>query len=209
MRGEVVAVAVGDLLGGIIPAGAGRSGSGSGRRPAGWDHPRGCGEKSSAVTSLCRPAGSSPRVRGEADRADEEALGQGIIPAGAGRRQYQTIIPEEERDHPRGCGEKAMFSPATRASCGSSPRVRGEEGVGDALSERGGIIPAGAGRSHGGPAKRGRGGDHPRGCGEKPRIPRPLTKLLGSSPRVRGEVDAKHAVEWRNGIIPAGAGRSR
>ena len=71
---------------------------------------------------------------------------------------------------------------------GSSPRVRGEGHLGAERVFDGGIIPAGAGRSHGLSPSFAILRDHPRGCGEKLR-----TLLL---PRVI------------SGIIPAGAGRS-
>ena len=112
-----------------------------------------------------------------------------------------------ERDHPRGCGEKGF--PPIRAgdSPGSSPRVRGEEILEQDLRLRRGIIPAGAGRSSASFLKYSSFRDHPRGCGEKSESLPCLLRRRGSSPRVRGEVSETSARSSSPGIIPAGAGR--
>ena len=71
----------------------------------------------------------------------------GIIPAGAGKSQGFPTVGAGMRDHPRGCGEKALHPGGNAANEGSSPRVRGKEEyvVGPLLDAV----------------------DHPRGCGEK------------------------------------------
>ena len=51
-------------------------------------------------------SGSSPRVRGEGDEGLGDLCGDGIIPAGAGRRPLHNPRNPAEQDHPRGCGEK-------------------------------------------------------------------------------------------------------
>ena len=69
---------------GIIPADAGST------RPltalAAWsaDHPRGCGEHSTALLSRPLSEGSSPRMRGAHAKAHQERHWRGIIPADAG-----------------------------------------------------------------------------------------------------------------------------
>ncbi len=71
--------------GGIIPAGAGKSLQSSKQAVFCWDHPRGCGEKSSVARSKVQLQGSSPRVRGKESRMKILAWFGGIIPAGAGK----------------------------------------------------------------------------------------------------------------------------
>ena len=95
----------------------------------------------------------------------------------------------------------------TRATVGSSPRVRGE--VRELVIEAadGGIIPAGAGRRGRGAHGFGGDGDHPRGCGEKALLAMMSVRKRGSSPRVRGEGIGSRGRSSRWGIIPAGAGR--
>ena len=192
---------------GIIPAGAGRSVSAFEQDSTRRDHPRGCGEKRLPRPPCLKRMGSSPRVRGEVVFVELVGLVAGIIPAGAGRSLRAKAGMPANWDHPRGCGEKALIADLGRGVTGSSPRVRGEGEKGRLGEHLGGIIPAGAGRSHDGHGRVRRHGDHPRGCGEKasPRIcgdPR-----VGSSPRVRGEANPStppQSIPW---IIPAGAGR--
>ena len=49
--------------------------------------------------------------------------------------------------------------------------------------------------------------DHPRVCGEKAQRARGLNLILGSSPRMRGKVNAATLNELSTGIIPAYAGK--
>ena len=153
--------------------------------------------------------GSSPRVRGEGYVRLTVFGKKGIIPAGAGRSLPRGGLGAARGDHPRGCGEKSICESLDRTLKGSSPRVRGEAvGTGSSLV-KGGIIPAGAGRSGVCHDKKGRRGDHPRGCGEKPDVEMATDLVEGSSPRVRGEAIMTLPFIAAAGIIPAGAGRRR
>ncbi len=49
---------------GIIPALAGNTYSGHGKKPRYWDHPRACGEHDGRGVDVLALAGSSPRLRG-------------------------------------------------------------------------------------------------------------------------------------------------
>ena len=95
------------------------------------------------------------------------------------------------------------------ARTGSSPRVRGKVTLPGAAATPTGIIPAGAGK-RGLPSWRAcQGWDHPRGCGEKLSAHVASVAEQGSSPRVRGKGWRDPSFEWMDGIIPAGAGKSR
>ena len=153
--------------------------------------------------------GSSPRVRGEVPGRDAVDGGDGIIPAGAGRRALTKRVNPNAWDHPRGCGEKYSNPYTRQPMAGSSPRVRGEELLGEACTHLLGIIPAGAGRSNINCFAFDAFWDHPRGCGEKGSRRRPEWPAWGSSPRVRGEGRERRGPRPCKGIIPAGAGRSR
>ena len=148
-------------------------------------------------------------MRGEAAIRRVAAEYGGIIPAGAGRRPSRLKTIRPRWDHPRGCGEKIERSGKRFSYTGSSPRVRGEVLVGFSPLPQKGIIPAGAGRSQELDAAFRLSRDHPRGCGEKPRIITRKLCSLGSSPRVRGEGPMPLFGTPGLGIIPAGAGRSR
>ncbi len=130
VRGEDDPAVLGEVLLGIIPAGAGRSSARTCCPPAIGDHPRGCGEKVPPSGATCSWPGSSPRVRGEAYGKLGIISAAGIIPAGAGRRRFSRNIQSIIRDHPRGCGEKMAKVKEDWPAMGSSPRVRGEAGSG-------------------------------------------------------------------------------
>ena len=118
--------------------------------------------------------------------------------------------------------------PATGASTGSSPRVRGTLAAQGGVAAVGGIIPACAGtpcyRRRGSdrngiiPACAGNTGrrcgchehvrDHPRVCGEHPFSSIVHNPPGGSSPRVRGTRGHARCFEGRAGIIPACAGNT-
>ena len=126
VRGKAGVVGEDALQGGIIPACAGKSRAACPWRPRDWDHPRVCGEKIvKDLTGLPTP-GSSPRVRGKADKVHAKNLRAGIIPACAGKRTPTGATPPRGRDHPRVCGEKVREIEEVGDALGSSPRVRGK-----------------------------------------------------------------------------------
>ena len=116
-------------------------------RLAALDHPRVCGEHTSAGTAKVTVKGSSPRVRGTPAIASGLSLGMGIIPACAGNTWMVPIILCPERDHPRVCGEHLAAYGADHKAKGSSPRVRGTPAGGPSPSPPSGIIPACAGNT--------------------------------------------------------------
>ena len=192
----------------IIPAGAGKRGSGDTQPDAEDDHPRGCGEKGLTYGIVLPPVGSSPRVRGKESDWEECGRLEGIIPAGAGKSLNEGQAGGRLGDHPRGCGEKVKGKRTRSSQLGSSPRVRGKgEGL-DGLGDGRWIIPAGAGKSLGDHSHPSIIQDHPRGCGEKGASSPRERACAGSSPRVRGkDKEARRGGALRR-IIPAGAGKS-
>ena len=172
---------------GIIPAGAGKRPSSSMRPPSRRDHPRGCGEKSGGAEEARHDRGSSPRVRGKAPSVLLAVTSAGIIPAGAGKREWWIGGGALRGDHPRGCGEKGDHVVAKVGVEGSSPRVRGKGVLRGLGRRRARIIPAGAGKSSPGRSVGSARRDHPRGCGEKARKFFQAIRGKGSSPRVRGK----------------------
>ena len=112
---------------GITPACAGKSviriSDGCLRR----DHPRVCGEKTSASSLFNTAAGSPPRVRGKELRVETCFSHDGITPAYAGKRVSRSRAKTGEWDHPRVCGEKSLeISPCSMMP--DHPRVCGEKG---------------------------------------------------------------------------------
>ena len=192
--------------GGIIPAGAGKRHRVFQARAFRGDHPRGCGEKPIDIQISNLREGSSPRVRGKASSARPSGFSTWIIPAGAGKRTTSFHVSPEAWDHPRGCGEKSEAREEYCPALGSSPRVRGKVSVSTLRVYLRGIIPAGAGKSMAFGVDDAIIGDHPRGCGEKPRALARARHRQGSSPRVRGKGDLFQRERGRGGSIPEGAG---
>ena len=209
VRGKASSSAMRLALRGIIPAGAGKSFAFFLAASSTWDHPRGCGEKFSSSSVGYTSLGSSPRVRGKVEAVADLVRGDGIIPAGAGKSHLGGGLWQRRRDHPRGCGEKNDGNLIPLDQRGSSPRVRGKARKRPSSWTSARIIPAGAGKRHWLAKVNAPPQDHPRGCGEK-RGPCLLEfGSQGSSPRVRGKVDAEGHLGAEGGIIPAGAGKSR
>ena len=172
---------------GITPAYAGKRKWSCHTTKVRGDHPRVCGEKTTANPQATDHWGSPPRVRGKVRRGHLQHAAHGITPAYAGKRPLTVCWRWQKRDHPRVCGEKMSTSTPLSGSRGSPPRVRGKSGfcqrsilhLGSPPRMRGkeavsvaapvdvGITPAYAGKSllrwSAPPDSR----DHPRVCGEK------------------------------------------
>ena len=193
----------------FIPAGAGNASRASLNASAAAVHPRGCGERWTALVDPNAVPGSSPRVRGTlglgrflAVRGRFIPAGAGnairfrcgssrlarFIPAGAGNARPRPASATRAPVHPRGCGERWQDPTGWAAYDGSSPRVRGTPllhamgGVGDAV--------------------------HPRGCGERAIGLISAWGFTGSSPRVRGTRGSCGRIRGRGRFIPAGAGNA-
>ena len=110
----------------ITPACAGKSCYLGGGCLGNKDHPRVCGEKSTARGSVKYILGSPPRVRGKADVRRRGAYTSRITPACAGKRHSDCTGNSAHRDHPRVCGEKKMWILIKGGTLGSPPRVRGK-----------------------------------------------------------------------------------
>ena len=153
--------------GGITPAYAGKSMGALIADAAERDHPRVCGEKTSASSLFNTAAGSPPRVRGKELRVETCFSHDGITPAYAGKRVSRSRAKTGEWDHPRVCGEKTVIHKNDRIAQGSPPRVRGKVlGTGKGCDGVG-ITPACAGKRMVFAGRKSRTWDHPRVCGEK------------------------------------------
>ena len=191
----------------ITPAYAGKSHS-SGFRYAGiWDHPRLCGEKSTAILACCIRKGSPPPMRGKADRTRNKEGRNRITPAYAGKSGIITVEVSYMQDHPRLCGEKWQMSPSAPSKTGSPPPMRGKAEQQVSGENHGRITPAYAGKSRTGNSWTRRHRDHPRLCGEKcPTCPQSLHGR-GSPPPMRGKVPFIFPVVGVVRITPAYAGK--
>ena len=195
-------------LPGIIPACAGNTPYNKLPLYDTGDHPRVCGEHVVLFCVMPVASGSSPRVRGTHGQRPLPGRQYGIIPACAGNTQDGDRRGMDGRDHPRVCGEHSPISGSKAATMGSSPRVRGTLRWRRGGWIRPGIIPACAGNTTWISSLRSMARDHPRACGEHKSVCTPPTSCSGSSPRVRGTLEAGTYVFEADGIIPACAGNT-
>ena len=72
----------------------------------------------------------------------------GITPAYAGKSFYFIRMNEQDRDHPRVCGEKRDLAQMRMIPVGSPPRMRGKVRQRTDFAKPTGITPAYAGKSH-------------------------------------------------------------
>ena len=94
-----------------------------------------------------RTGGSSPRVLGKLGLILDEISHGRLIPARAGKTQRQARRPHPRAAHPRACGENHFSMSFLQPFTGSSPRVRGKQGVAVGAARGVGLIPARAGKT--------------------------------------------------------------
>ena len=193
----------------LIPARAGKTAGAGGATVAASAHPRACGENLSMLSYVDRDAGSSPRVRGKLSFFSQTQNKNGLIPARAGKTTGGARQRPSRRAHPRACGENHHREEGCRRAGGSSPRVRGKPPAQRQERDRGGLIPARAGKTDLVAAHVGARAAHPRACGENPTRDGASICRAGSSPRVRGKPRRGHAPRLRCGLIPARAGKTK
>ena len=136
------------------------------------------------------------------------AVGNGLIPAHAGKTPSSLAGSRRCKAHPRACGENSPAFMTSSPATGSSPRMRGKRTRGLAEVPAVGLIPAHAGktrlaRTHN-PVYRA----HPRACGENSMDPHLSMYRQGSSPRMRGKPMGIRALDGCAGLIPAHAGKT-
>ena len=170
----------------IIPARAGFTGFGVGRRGYRGDHPRSRGVYWSGPVWWFIWWGSSPLARGLRTSALVHAGAPRIIPARAGFTyiRYPSVLCRA--DHPRSRG----------VYCTKIERMTGP----------GWIIPARAGFTVLDPRNIVSDPDHPRSRGVYFRSASNSAMRLGSSPLARGLLGCRRGGPHQNGIIPARAG---
>ena len=172
-------------------------------------HPRSRGENSCAPPRTPPTRGSSPLTRGKLNRRWHGQGGHGLIPAHAGKTPISTGLQPSTKAHPRSRGENLFPHAAPRLRHGSSPLTRGKPGASPQSPPRRRLIPAHAGKTHHGRARRDLRRAHPRSRGENSESPFHESHLKGSSPLTRGKPRrALHGLR-ESGLIPAHAGKTR
>ena len=146
-------------------------------------------------------------MRGKVEVKVADKLTAGITPAYAGKSRRDRQRRRKNQDHPRICGEKRCGKPYGRRHPGSPPHMRGKAHLPSFCANSLRITPAYAGKSGTDKAHHVRIGDHPRICGEKPKVFRPSAMREGSPPHMRGKVHVFRCSLVSCGITPAYAGK--
>ena len=155
-----------------------------------------------------RSQGSSPLTRGKHAADGLLTVGDGLIPAHAGKTVPAGHAVQTTEAHPRSRGENGGLALRARGVGGSSPLTRGKRVRDEGRARRRGLIPAHAGKTTGGclvtPATRA----HPRSRGENACARLRRFGLAGSSPLTRGKPSLILRVRSSRGLIPAHAGKT-
>ena len=126
MRGKARRASCVQAAAGITPAHAGKRSSLARLQVVIQDHPRPCGEKRKRKAKNHIFLGSPPPMRGK----DIQNIGcifeHRITPAHAGKSYGGTKSTKTIKDHPRPCGEKALYGGRAKRHLGSPPPMRGK-----------------------------------------------------------------------------------
>ena len=152
--------------------------------------------------------GSSPLTRGKPGKLRVKENCQGLIPAHAGKTQYNCQPFKTSGAHPRSRGENFCVSWGFPCRYGSSPLTRGKPSSSIVSRIIFGLIPAHAGKTgHHRPVHR-HCRAHPRSRGENLPCHAPMCSCVGSSPLTRGKPDQVTDLLKGEGLIPAHAGKT-
>ena len=113
---------------------------------------------------------------------------EGIIPTRVGTSLSHWQHFPQAWDHPHACGDKQNLKRARENRKGSSPRVWGQADETPEMFKDIRIIPTRVGTSLGQLSHIALYEDHPHACGDKQRWKPLMLFLVGSSPRVWGQV---------------------
>ena len=170
-RGKLEVHAHAQVVDRLIPAHAGKTGSGAKTpcpRPA---HPRSRGENAKARLDDRHADGSSPLTRGKLERSPcVRGMGR-LIPAHAGKTRKDQELMSTKTAHPRSRGENQEGPRTDEHQDGSSPLTRGKRQWALDYKQVDRLIPAHAGKTL---IRLGAGSEyaaHPRSRGENFRTP--------------------------------------
>ena len=194
--------------GGLIPAHAGKTHSGSPPARQRRAHPRSRGENCGTRPGRLGGPGSSPLTRGKPAGAAPADRRWGLIPAHAGKTLLFYDFFPRILAHPRSRGENWEGCHASPRASGSSPLTRGKRSASHHGVSVYGLIPAHAGKTHSPTAYLPIFKAHPRSRGENNIMTVISGALTGSSPLTRGKPSADQPHYVGKGLIPAHAGKT-
>ena len=188
MRGKLRAMVYAQVPPRITPAHAGKTLPVKNPLPQHPDHPRACGENSTATTCRTPVSGSPPRMRGKPLCGGMATAQHRITPAHAGKTRCSRTGRSQGADHPRACGENYAIAQTSLRGFGSPPRMRGKLKAVCRKQPEFRITPAHAGKTSGEDLPVRRCADHPRACGENRSACQKDPRADGSPPRMRGKL---------------------
>ena len=194
---------------GLIPAHAGKTMQRGRTSTSARAHPRSRGENWCSACRSSRTWGSSPLTRGKRVYAVRGPLGEGLIPAHAGKTEVADVHGEGAWAHPRSRGENSRPRRLWRSWVGSSPLTRGKPVLDARFGGKLGLIPAHAGKTRRAGMTANPSGAHPRSRGENVLGTPTKPSDRGSSPLTRGKHLGGEPFLLEEGLIPAHAGKTR
>ena len=169
-------------------------------------YPRVCGGTGSRRRTMEPIGGLSPRVRGNPDDAAEWFWSQRSIPACAGEPHRPPACQSLAGVYPRVCGGTRLSLVHWHVRRGLSPRVRGNPSPTSPSMSYSRSIPACAGEPRCGLRRTLSSRVYPRVCGGTIYLLEPPIKIIGLSPRVRGNLRRAVNRFAHHRSIPACAG---
>ena len=172
------------------------------------DHPHAYGDKVYTVIVTSHDLGSSPRVWGQALLFMCLTIRSRIIPTRMGTSVFALTNMPLSQDHPHAYGDKTYNTRRCKFLQGSSPRVWGQVSSRTSRTPLTRIIPTRMGTSNVETYQTLPYEDHPHAYGDKNSWRVFMTRQLGSSPRVWGQVCCSYITACIRGIIPTRMGTS-
>ena len=172
------------------------------------DHPHAYGDKQKNFHGAEERGGSSPRVWGQVNSDGVPVSSDRIIPTRMGTSLPLQKLLYPSKDHPHAYGDKIWQNGTKHQFKGSSPRVWGQAIIVKQKMLACGIIPTRMGTSFYMCSKRQVSRDHPHAYGDKTDYISMTELLIGSSPRVWGQVYYTCRNTIQLGIIPTRMGTS-
>ena len=139
-------------------------------------HPRSRRENANSISEPVLPNGSSPLTRGKHRGGAVKTVGEGLIPAHAGKTRTARTPRRPGRAHPRSCGENTRKMGLAAMVAGSSPLMRGKPRLRRPHRRQDGLIPAHAGKTARAAFPAAISPAHPRSCGENTSCPTLLSR---------------------------------
>ena len=160
------------------------------------------------TTQTDLPEGASPLTRGKLTHIAVLPLGDGRIPAHAGKTRSRLCWTPSSRAHPRSRGENAPPPSISPSRTGASPLTRGKREAETGEHVLGGRIPAHAGKTRTRPPRIRTPRAHPRSRGENNHEALRAALCQGASPLTRGKHPLANGLRVGGGRIPAHAGKT-